>query len=322
MKLPVFAVLFLLQCLLAMPASAQKYVCMESNKGDWCLELLRDVAPRTVDNFLRYVNAGDYNTMFFHRSVPGFVLQGGGFRLAASGAATVVPNYGTIPNEYRRSNLRGTVAMAKTAADPNSASNQWFVNLADNSTNLDNQNGGFTVFAEVVLGLDVIDRISRFRVGNLTGIFGTGFAEVPVDIPATATTVDVGDFVIVNRAYATDTLPGQPASRFHCSAAVANEALTELCGSEVSFPLQIVNGGRFEATLVLTAQQPALTFTLKPGSLKPLSDVPAVLASFDEATAELLIPSVRVGTLRYTSVRLKLTNVSALQFTLQGFTGP
>ncbi|MEY3660227.1 MAG: hypothetical protein RLZZ169_1052, partial [Pseudomonadota bacterium] len=92
MKLPVFAVLFLLQCLLAMPAIAQKYVCMESNKGDWCLELLRDVAPRTVDNFLRYVNAGDYNTMFFHRSVPGFVLQGGGFRLAASGAATVVPN--------------------------------------------------------------------------------------------------------------------------------------------------------------------------------------------------------------------------------------
>jgi hypothetical protein len=90
----------------------------------------------------------------------------------------------------------------------------------------------------------------------------------------------------------------------------------------VSFPVQIVNGGRYEATLVLTAQQPALTFTLKPGSLKALQDVPTVLASFDEATAELLIPSVRVGTLRYTSVRLKLTNVSAQQFTLLGFTGP
>lgn len=316
-----FTLSALLILMVARPALAQKYVCMESNKGEWCFELLRSAAPNTVNNFLRYVNAGDYTNNLIHRSVRGFVIQGGGFGIDQSGLLGVTRNYGTVVNEYRRSNLRGTVAMAKLGGDPNSASNQWFINLGDNSGNLDNQNGGFTVFAEVVHGLDVIDRIAGFRIGNLTGILGSGFNEVPVDIPASATTVARSDLVIIARAYATDLLPGQTIAPYHCSVAVPNESLTELCSGEVAFPVNVQNVGSYEGTLQLVTSNP-MVFAIKPGSLKPIASLPAVHATYDPVTLELSIPSVRAGASFYFNVKLKLTNVAAQQFTLQSFTQP
>ena len=116
-------------------------------------------APLTVQNFLNYVNDGDYVNTIIHRSVPGFIVQGGGFTAEGlaellntntnpANAIGVIPSDPPVVNEFssERSNLRGTIAMAKLGGDPDSATNQWFFNLADNSTNLDNQNGGFTVF--------------------------------------------------------------------------------------------------------------------------------------------------------------------------------
>ena len=96
------------------------------------MELLDDIAPITVRNFLNYVNRNDYNGTYFHRVVDDFVVQGGAYRFQPFVGPIDVPTDPPIQNEFNVSNTRGTVAMAKIAGDPNSATNQWFVNLADN----------------------------------------------------------------------------------------------------------------------------------------------------------------------------------------------
>jgi peptidyl-prolyl cis-trans isomerase A (cyclophilin A) len=142
------------------------------------MELFDDEAPLTVQNFLRYVEGGDaaeFVNTFFHRSVSNFVLQGGGF--SASSLKHLdehIDTFSTVHNEFSadRSNLRGTIAMAKVATNENTASSEWFVNLADNSSNLDNQNGGFTVFGRVIEGMDVIDKIAALPKANFGGALG------------------------------------------------------------------------------------------------------------------------------------------------------
>jgi len=140
--------------------------------GDIEVELFDQDKPATVQNFRRYVETGRYQNTFFHRLIPGFVAQGGGF-LTANPLATndfaEFYNVGTFPavtNEFavgpRVSNTFGTIAMAKLPDNPNSATSQWFFNLANNSANLDNQNGGFTVFGRVVGGTNVLARFNQF----------------------------------------------------------------------------------------------------------------------------------------------------------------
>ncbi|MEM6798201.1 MAG: peptidylprolyl isomerase [Planctomycetota bacterium] len=156
---------------------------------------LFDDRPLSRDNFLAYVNAGRYDGTFYHRLAPGFVLQGGGFlddqvvvpSLSDQLAVPVVPNdldgnpltdNPTVNNEFNnapfRSNLRGTIAYAKLGGDPDSATNQYFFNLNDNSgeapNGLDFQNGGFTVFGEVVgNGMTLIDAFAGLGTLNLNG---------------------------------------------------------------------------------------------------------------------------------------------------------
>jgi cyclophilin family peptidyl-prolyl cis-trans isomerase len=137
---------------------------------------LFDDRPLTVANFLQYVNGDLYEGTFLHRLVPGFVLQGGGFYTDYSevdlDGDPETPNP-TVPNEFDneppRSNVRGTVAMAKVGGDPDSATNQFFFNLADNSANLDHQNGGFTVFGHVIGGMDLIDALASVATYDLGG---------------------------------------------------------------------------------------------------------------------------------------------------------
>ena len=158
---------------MVMPASAQTRVRVKTVYGDIYLKLYDNLAPITVTNFLGYVNRGDYDKTFFHRSMPGFVLQTGGFKLSPSGSSLLYEDVQTqakITNEAGVSNLRGTIAMAKQAGDPNSATSQWFINLSDNSTNLDAQNGGFTVFGEVE-DMTAVDRIIGTRIVNIGGAF-------------------------------------------------------------------------------------------------------------------------------------------------------
>ena len=166
------------------PAAAQStMVRMHTTLGPVDIRLLDAEAPATVANFLGYVRSGAYNSTFLHRSVPGFIVQGGGFSwpLGAS-THTNVPAGPPVINEYSasRSNVRATVAMAKLGSSPNSATNQWFFNLANNASNLDNQNGGFTVFGRVTTpGMAVVDSIAALQVANAGGV-SAAFTELPI----------------------------------------------------------------------------------------------------------------------------------------------
>lgn len=143
-------------------------VTVETQLGSFEIELFEEEAPNTVANFLTYVRDGRFEANIVHRSVPGFVIQTGSYRIV-DGLIADVPADGPVVNEFGRSNVRGTVAMAKLGGDPDSATSGWFVNLADNSENLDNQNGGFTVFGEVIGdGMAVVDAIGelpRYNIG-------------------------------------------------------------------------------------------------------------------------------------------------------------
>lgn len=169
------------------PASASTIVAIEHNLGltrpdeslfnTVYIELFDDT-PATRDNFLNYVNDDDYNDVRIHRSIPGFVLQGGGFTYNGS-TFNHIPTDPPVVNEFARSNLRGTIAMAKVGGDPNSATSEFFYNLSDNSGSpplgLDYQNGGFTVFARVLgNGMDLIDYFASIP----TISFG-GFTDLP-----------------------------------------------------------------------------------------------------------------------------------------------
>ena len=139
--------------------------------GNIDIQLLQQEAPKSVANFLTYVNAGTFNNTVIHRSEPGFIIQGGGFR--PDGSDITGPGTPTVPNEFsaQRSNIRGTVAYAKLGGDPNSATSEFFYNLANNASNLDNQNGGFTVFGRVLgNGMSVADAIGGLPRVNASPI--------------------------------------------------------------------------------------------------------------------------------------------------------
>lgn len=138
--------------------------------GDIQVNLFDEATPATVQNFLQYVNAGAYANNVVHRSAPGFVIQAGGFQYNGVFPPDAIAVGAPVTNEPELSNVRGTIAMAKLANDPNSATSQWFINLDDNSTNLDGTNGGFTAFGQVLGdGMDVVDAIADLPFFNAGG---------------------------------------------------------------------------------------------------------------------------------------------------------
>jgi peptidyl-prolyl cis-trans isomerase A (cyclophilin A) len=139
-----------------MVETGQKLVKLETKMGDIVIEMNEKAAPGTVKNFLDYVESGFYDGTIFHRVIPEFMIQGGGFTAEMVRKEPGAP----IKNEFQESNVRGTIAMAKLGGNPDSATCQFFINLVDNSRNLDNQNGGFTVFGKVTEGMDVVDKIA------------------------------------------------------------------------------------------------------------------------------------------------------------------
>jgi len=150
-----------------------------TSEGQFTLQLRPDVAPDTVANFLEYVRSGFYQGTVFHRVIPGFMVQGGGFSAELQSQETRAP----IRNEATPSlpNLRGTVAMARTNA-PDSATAQFFVNLTDNDfLNPNSRGAGYAVFGNVVSGMDVIDAIA-----NVT----TGLRQGMNDVPLQAITIE------------------------------------------------------------------------------------------------------------------------------------
>jgi peptidyl-prolyl cis-trans isomerase B (cyclophilin B) len=144
--------------------AAHPRVALETSKGKIVIELYPDKAPKSVDNFLKYVKAGQYDNTVFHRVIAGFMIQGGGFDTSMHQKATRPP----IANEADNglTNDRGTLAMARTA-DPNSASAQFFINVVDNTflnhKSKTPQGWGYAVFGKVVEGMDVADAIAAVK---------------------------------------------------------------------------------------------------------------------------------------------------------------
>ena len=148
--------------------AAGRYVRIETDLGGFVVELAPDEAPKTVENFLQYVEDGHYYRTIFHRVIAGFVVQGGGYSRYFNERPTRPP----VPYEGDNglSNVRGSVAMARTS-DPNSATAQWYVNLTD-KTGLDHvakeigDKPGYTVFGRDVEGMDVVDEIGSTETGD------------------------------------------------------------------------------------------------------------------------------------------------------------
>lgn len=139
----------------------------DTNLGSFDVSLYDTEVPGTVDNFLKYVNDESLNGTIVHRKVSDFVIQGGGFNTTGRGITTKPP----IPLEAVRSNVRGTIAMARTSVR-DSATSQWFINLVDN-TFLDTAGGGYAVFGEVVGdGMEVVDRIGQLSTVRRASPFG------------------------------------------------------------------------------------------------------------------------------------------------------
>ena len=150
-------------------------VTMVTSMGTIVLDLNPNAAPRTVTNFLQYVSSGFYSNLIFHRVIPGFVIQSGGFM---TGMSPVNPPYASINLETPNglSNLTGTLAMARTS-DPNSATSQFYINVADNSNldYIDSNNPGYAVFGKVVTGLDVVNAIAKVPTQSVGA-----YSDVPV----------------------------------------------------------------------------------------------------------------------------------------------
>jgi peptidyl-prolyl cis-trans isomerase A (cyclophilin A) len=167
------------------PAIAQPVVVFKTTLGDIKLELDPQAAPKTVANFLQYVSSGQYAGTVFHRVIPGFMIQGGGFDAKLNKRPTRAP----VPLESRNGlkNTAGTIAMARTS-DPNSATAQFFINTVDNpKLDYPGPDGyGYAVFGHVIEGLDVVAKISQVPT--------TSRAEM-ADVPTTPVLIESATIV-------------------------------------------------------------------------------------------------------------------------------
>jgi len=171
--------MFFLVCLLTLNIgfAANPVVLMETSHGEIEIELFEDKAPNTVSNFLKYVDAKFYDGTIFHRVINGFMIQGGGFTQKMEEKKTREPIKNEATNGLR--NDVGTLAMARTN-DPHSATAQFFINVAENSSlNHTGQNAsgwGYAVFGKVTQGMHVVNRIKMVKTGNING-----YSDVPMD---------------------------------------------------------------------------------------------------------------------------------------------
>ena len=279
---------------------AKPIACFSSNVGNFCMELLERQAPKTVSNFISYINSGAYTNGIFHRSVAGFVVQGGGHKIVSSSSGSsinAVNTFAPVINEFAVSNTRGTVAMAKVAGDPNSATSQWFVNLGNNAANLDAQNGGFTAFGKILYnGMAVFDAIGGLPARDLSNSFGADFSSTP----ALNYTSQQVTLAVISTVQLRDV-----------TAVFEND--------RVNFAVDIGNNEFFDVSMRLIASQPSIVFQVESAIPIAVANRPANIATFSYQTNQLRIPSVQVdATTVANNVVLTLTAPASLQFTVTG----
>jgi cyclophilin family peptidyl-prolyl cis-trans isomerase len=242
-------------------------VHFHTSVGGFDVELFDADKPLTVSNFLHYVDTGRYTNMFMHRVVTNFVIQGGGFYVTDRGTKNVaqapIPTFDAVSNEFNAgrfySNVYGTIAMAKTS-DPDSATSQFFFNLADNSAALDNpaNSGGFTVFGHVTAGTDTLD---RFKIGPTNRAVkishqGGTFDELPVRYAA-KTTPTFDDLIYVDISYPPTypVLPGTYRGFFSPPAAAAQSGPGFVT-------LTTTAAGKFSGSMLLGSARYSLSGTI------------------------------------------------------------
>tara|TARA_B100000519_G_C14231084_1_gene432409 strand:- start:619 stop:1491 length:873 start_codon:yes stop_codon:yes gene_type:complete len=278
-------------------------VRISTSIGDFSIELFDDSAPITVRNFLNYVERNDYNGTYFHRVIDDFVAQGGAYRFQPYVGPIDVLTDPPIVNEFNVSNSRGTVAMAKLDGNPDSATNQWFVNLADN-VNLDTLNGGFTVLG-VVLGdgMTIVDAIDNQPTVNL------GYKAESAPYVKSAYT-DPTDFVYMNVEIVTR-YSGAP-HVFESNSGLLITSVDIDNGSDLlSMNFSVVQS---EEDLVIQVNADSV--------MRRRGPVEGV-ASFNSANGEFRIPLLEVnsgnGVTVARNVIFTLTKTSPVQFTLKSF---
>jgi peptidyl-prolyl cis-trans isomerase A (cyclophilin A) len=286
------------------PASAGTIVRVSTSLGDYSIELFDETAPLTVANFLGYVQRDDYNGTYLHRVVDNFVVQGGAYRFKLFEGPIDIPVGPAVVNEFGASNTRGTVAMAKIDGDPDSATNQWFVNLIDNSANLDTNNGGFTVFGTVLGdGMQVLDAIDALPFVSLG-------AKAPNAPYFTEFYDNPSSFVYMNV---------EVTERFS-SAPHIYESGTGLLITSVN-----VDGGAELISLNLSAVASELGFVVEANleSIIPRQAAFDGMASYDSATQLLTIPSLEVnlsGSIsEITNVMFRLIDPQSSRFLLESY---
>lgn len=171
----IFKIVLMLTFFLPLSAWSQQTVShtlprveFKTSHGNFVVELYENKTPITVANFLDYVNSGHYNGIVFHRVIPGFMVQTGGFDAQLRQRDTKPP----IKNEANAflPNVRGSIAMARTS-DPHSATSQFFINLVNNSyLNKNATQAGYAVFGKVIEGMSTIDRIATEKTGTQNGM--------------------------------------------------------------------------------------------------------------------------------------------------------
>lgn len=295
--------LFLCLLLLApLPVLAGTVVRVSTALGDFDIELLDDTAPVTVANFLAYLNKGVYNGTVVHRLVPGFVIQGGWLNFNEA-QQTFYPLTTTPPilNEFKSAapNRRGTLAMAKLAGDPNSATSQWFINLQDNPV-LNTTNGGYAVFGRVLgNGMQVVDRIAALPPVTLL----RDLDPFPV--------IDYGGGTLLNRHLVSlnmrvlGTTSGHP---------------IVFDGATATLHARINAGelGLIQGAFRLVRETPAIEIQLDAASVFNLEQAVAGMGSFDSTTGRLTLPELRInGAVAYRNVRFVLVDAQQLLFRLE-----
>ncbi|MCP4838488.1 MAG: hypothetical protein GY894_03875 [Planctomycetes bacterium] len=164
----------------ASPPSEMQYIRMNTNKGDMVIMLDPVAAPLTVENFTSYAKKGAYDGTIFHRVIPNFMVQGGGFAPGLKKQPTDAP----VKNEWKNGlkNERGTIAMARRGGLPDSATSQFFINVEDNKAlDLPRDGAAYAVFGKVVAGDGVLDAIKAVKTGHAHGPGGGEFDDVPVE---------------------------------------------------------------------------------------------------------------------------------------------
>ena len=280
-------------------ALASDIVRVDTDSGSFVLEMYADTAPVTVANFLSYVNSGAYEDTIIHRKENNFVIQGGGFYYDPASSDIAAISVGpAIVNEFSRSNTRGTIAMAKVGGDPNSATSQWFVNLDDNSANLDSQNGGFTVFGKVLgTGMTEVDAIGALRTVNISGAMSLN--DVPY-LSLTGTTIADADFVNVSMS--------------------ALSTSAKFGSGKLSVALNAGAIGKAWVDFTITQSSPDIVITLVPSKTLFIDRTLEEMATFDAFSGTLLIPELEInGAVTFTNLRFTLIDAKDYSFTLQSF---